>query len=50
MVKETSKPEKTFDISRRHDWFPREMTSEKPAQKFHIDYVLLQIWEVLLIG
>ena len=50
MVKETSKPEKTFDISRWHDWFPGEMTSAKPAQKFYIDYVSLQIWVVLLIG
>ena len=30
-------PEKTADISRRHHWFPREMTSEKRAQKFHTD-------------
>ena len=29
--------EKTADISRRHHWFPREMTSEKRAQKFHTD-------------
>ena len=50
MVKETSKPEKTSDISRRHYCFPREMNSEKPAQKFHIDYVSLQIWVLLLIG
>ena len=28
-------PEKTADISRRYHWFPREMTSEKRAQKFH---------------
>ena len=27
----------TADISRRHHWFPGEMTSEKRAQKFHID-------------
>ena len=50
MVKETSKPEKTSDISRRYDGFPREMTSAKPARKFHIDYVSLQIWVLLLIG
>ena len=30
-------PEKTADISRRHERFPREMTSEKRAQKFHTD-------------
>ena len=30
-------PEKTADISRRHYWLPREMTSEKQAQKFHTD-------------
>ena len=29
------KPEKTAGISLRHHWFPREMTSEKQAQKFH---------------
>ena len=28
-------PEKTADISRRYHWLPREMTSEKQAQKFH---------------
>ena len=27
----------TADISRRHWWFAREMTSEKQAQKFHTD-------------
>ena len=31
------KPEKTVDILRRHRWFPREMTFEKRAQKFHTD-------------
>ena len=34
-------PEKTADISRRHWWSPREMTSEKRAQKFHTDDVSL---------
>ena len=29
------------DILRRHHWFPHEMTSEKRAQKFHIDDVSL---------
>ena len=29
------KPEKTADNLRRHYWFPREMMSEKRAQKFH---------------
>ena len=29
--------EKTADIWRRYHWFPREVTSEKPAQKFHTD-------------
>ena len=29
------KPEKKADISQRHHWFPREMTSEKRTQKFH---------------
>ena len=32
-----SLPEKTADISRRHHWFPREMTSGKRAQKFNTD-------------
>ena len=27
-------PEKTANISRHHQWLTREMTSEKPAQKF----------------
>ena len=32
---ETSEqPKKTADISRQHDWFPREMTSEERVQKF----------------
>ena len=26
-------PKKTADISLRYNWFPREMTSEKRAQK-----------------
>ena len=30
-------PEKTADILPRHNWFPRQMTSEKRAQKFHTD-------------
>ena len=30
-------PEKTADIWRRCHWFPRQMTSEKRAQKFHAD-------------
>lgn len=30
-------PEKTAAISRRHYWFPREMTSEQRMQKFHTD-------------
>ena len=30
-------PVKTADISWRHLWFPRVMTSEKRAQKFHAD-------------
>ena len=34
-------PEKTPDISWRHGWFPRRMTSEKWAQKFHTDDVSL---------
>ena len=33
--------EKTADISRRHHWFLRKMTSEKRAQKFHTDDVSL---------
>ena len=36
-------PEKTADITRRHHWFPREMTSEKRVQKFHTDDVSLGI-------
>ena len=31
----TRKRLETRDISRRHDWFPRENTSEERAQKFH---------------
>ena len=30
-------PEKTAAISRRHYWFPREMTSEQRVQKSHTD-------------
>ena len=32
-----TKPGKTADIWRRYHWFPRQMTSEKRAQKFHSD-------------
>ena len=32
-----SYPEKTGDIPRRQHWFPREITSEERAQKFHTD-------------
>ena len=32
-------PEKTADSRRRYHWFPRQMTSEKQAQKFHTDDV-----------
>ena len=28
---------RSLPISRRHLWFPREMTSEKRVQKFHTD-------------
>ena len=28
---------RSLHISRRHLWFPREMTSEKRVQKFHTD-------------
>ena len=46
-----SQPEKTANNWRGHHWFPRQMTSEKRAQKFHTDDAsLLQIWVVLLIG
>ena len=34
-------PEKTADIWRPYQWFPRQMTSEKLAQKFHTDDVSL---------
>ena len=33
-------PRKKTDIKRAHHWFPREMTSEEQAQKFHTDDVL----------
>ena len=33
--------EKTVDISRRHRWFQREMSSEERLQGFHTDDVLL---------
>ena len=36
-VKKPEKTAKTADISRRHHWFPCEMTSEKRVQKFHTD-------------
>ena len=35
-------PEKTADIWRRYHWFPRQMTYEKRAQKFHTDEALLR--------
>ena len=37
-----------------HLWFPREMMSEKPMQKFHANYIMTSlprsIWVVILIG
>ena len=47
------KLEKTNQISRRHFWFPREMTSEERAQKFHTDDVSLprsEKWHVISTG
>ena len=42
-------PETTADMATLpYHWFPRQMTSEKRAQKFH--GVSTQIWVVLLIG
>lgn len=38
-------PEKTTDISRRQNWFPRKMKSEEIVQKFHTDDVLLPRYE-----
>ena len=31
----------TADFSRRNHWFPREITSERRAQKFHSDHASL---------
>ena len=31
------KPKKTAGIWRRYNWFPRQIKSEKGAQKFHTD-------------
>ena len=40
-------PEETADISRRHNWFPREMTSEERAEKFHDDDVTIWVdWKL----
>ena len=36
-------PEKTAEISRRHYWFPRQMTSEKRVQIFHSDILLMRM-------
>ena len=38
---------KTTGISRRHQWFPREVTSEEQEQKFSSDDVSLSISEVI---
>ena len=40
-------PKKTTGISRRHQWFPRELTSEEQEQKFSTDDVPLSISEVI---
>ena len=37
----SSQSEKTADILRLHYWFPRKITPEKQAQKFHTDDVSL---------
>ena len=39
----TKQPEKITDISSRPNWFPRGMTSEGQAQKFHTDDVSLSM-------
>ena len=38
-----TKPEKTAEILRRYHWFPREITSEERAEKFHTDDATLPI-------
>ena len=35
------KKKKTADISRRHDWYSREVTSKELQQKFHTDDISL---------
>ena len=41
LVNDPAQPEKTTDISRRHHWFPSEVTSEKRALKFYTEDVSL---------
>ena len=45
-----TKPGKTADIWQRYHWFPRQMTSEKRAQKFHTDDASVPKSRLLLIG
>ena len=39
----SSLEKKTADVWRHYHWFPRQMTSEKRAQKFHTDDATLPI-------
>jgi len=51
MLSVVREPKKTAHIL--HHWFPQEMMSEKPMQKFHTNYMTSlprSIWVVLLIG
>ena len=49
--KKPEKTDKTADISRRHHWFPREVTSEKRAQKSrtYMKRPTTRIWVVFLL-
>ena len=43
-------PEKTADVWRRYWWFPRQMTCEKQAQKFHTEGMSLpRSWYCFLL-
>ena len=42
--RQLQQPEKTVDIWRRHQRFPREMTYQKRAQKFHPDLGSASDW------
>lgn len=48
-MKTSEQPKKTADISRQHDWFPREMTSEERGAEIP-NFRRVTAWVILLVS